>query len=214
MTGRLAKLARPQPSPGAATSTADPEAPVEERCDLCGEPVPPVHRHLVDLSDRRLLCCCRACTILFDRPGAGGGNLRLVPIRRRRLDGFRLDDAAWERLRIPVDLAFFFRSTASERVVALYPGPAGATESLLDLGAWTDLEAANPVLAELEDDVEALLVRRTPVPPEHWLVPVDDCYELVGLMRSHWAGLSGGQNVWAAIERFFAELPTREDTRW
>lgn len=211
MSSRLARLARPAPSP---VATPDPEPVLVERCDLCGEPVDPIHRHLVDVSDRRLLCACRACTILFDRDGAGGGHLRLVPLRRRRLEDFQLDDAAWERLRIPVDMAFFFRSTASQRVVALYPGPAGATESLLELQAWTGLETANPVLAELQDDVEALLVRRAGGAREHWLVPVDDCYELVGLMRDRWTGLSGGQDVWAAIERFFEDLPHREDTRW
>ena len=49
---------------------------------------------------------------------------------------------------------------------------------------------------------------------EHWLVPIDDCYELVGLIRSRWRGFGGGEEVWAAIDRFFDDLPTREATRW
>jgi hypothetical protein len=206
---RLAQLARgapTEPPPGAP-------AP-EERCDLCGEPVPPGHRHLVDVSSRRLMCACRACTLLFDRPAAGGGHLRLVPTQRRRLEGFRLDDAAWDALRIPVEMAFFFESSAAGRVIALYPSPMGPTESLLQLEAWEDLVAANPVLAELAADVEALLVSRARGMREHWRVPIDDCYELVGLIRSRWKGLGGGDEVWDEIAGFFEDLPRREETRW
>jgi hypothetical protein len=137
-----------------------------------------------------------------------------VPTRRRRLEGFALDDAQWDRLRIPVDMAFFFHSTRAERVSAFYPSPAGPTECLLELEAWTELEAANPVLGEMEPDVEALLVSRARGMREHWLAPIDDCYELVGLIRTHWRGFGGGEEVWAEIDRFFDDLPTREETRW
>jgi Family of unknown function (DUF5947) len=205
---RLAALAR-----GAAARAEAPAAEPQEICDLCGEPVEPGHRHIVDVADRRILCACRACTILFDRPGAGGGHLKMLPTRRRRLEGFSLDDAAWERLRIPVDMAFFFRSTPAERVLAFYPSPMGPTESLLELETWTELEAANPVLAEMEDDVEALLVSRAHGAREHWIVPIDDCYELVGVIRSRWKGLAGGEEVWEAIDRFFDDLATREERR-
>jgi hypothetical protein len=181
---------------------------------MCAAPVPPGHRHVVDLSTRRIMCTCRACALLFDSKAAGGGHLRLLPTRRRRLDGFVLDAAQWDRLRIPVDMAFFFRSTPAERVLALYPSPAGPTESLLELEAWTELEAANPVLAEMEPDVEALLVSRARDMDEHWIVPIDDCYELVGLIRSRWRGFGGGEEVWEGIRHFFDDLPTREGTRW
>jgi uncharacterized protein DUF5947 len=181
---------------------------------MCAAPVPPGHRHLVDLKDRRMLCACRACALLFDSAAAGGGHLRLVPTRRRRLDDFVLDDTRWERLRIPVDMAFFFRNAEAERVSAFYPSPAGPTESLLELETWAELEAANPILTELEPDVEALLVSHAREMREHWLVPIDDCYELVGLIRSRWRGFSGGEEVWTEIDRFFDDLPTREQTRW
>jgi hypothetical protein len=210
MPSRLARLAQGAPvreAPAAA-------APDGEHCDLCAAPVGPAHRHLVDVDDRRLLCACRACALLFDSPAAGGGHLRLLPTRRRRLGDFALDDASWGRLRIPVDMAFFFRSTPADRVLAFYPSPAGPTESLLELEAWSELEAANPVLAGMEPDVEALLVSRARDMREHWLVPIDDCYELVGLIRSRWRGFGGGEEVWAAIDRFFDDLPTRETTRW
>jgi hypothetical protein len=181
---------------------------------MCAAPVPPGHRHIVDLSDRRIMCTCRACALLFDSKAAGGGHLRLLPTRRRRLDPFVLDGVQWDRLRIPVDMAFFFYSTPAERVLALYPSPAGPTESLLELEAWTELESANPILGTMEPDVEALLVSRARDSCEHWLVPIDDCYELVGVIRSRWRGFSGGEEVWAAIDHFFEDLPTREETRW
>jgi Family of unknown function (DUF5947) len=211
MGSRLAKLAQ-EPRARQPAVRAAPEA--GERCDLCAAPVAPRHRHLVDLHDRRMLCACRACTLLFDSAAAGGGHLRLLPTRRRRLDGFVLDDARWARLRIPVDMAFFFRNTPAQRVSAVYPSPAGPVESLLELDAWSELEADNPPLAELEPDVEALLVSRARGMREHWLVPIDDCYDLVGLIRNRWKGFEGGGEVWAEIDRFFDDLPTREQTRW
>jgi len=212
MASKLARLARGTPVREPAANPAP--APLTEQCDMCAAPVPPGHRHVVDLSDRRILCTCRACALLFDSQAAGGGHLRLLPTRRRRLEDFVLDGALWDRLRIPVDMAFFFYSTPAERVLALYPSPAGPTESLLELEAWTEIEAANPVLETMEPDVEALLVSHAREMREHWLVPIDDCYELVGLIRSSWRGFGGGEEVWTQIERFFGDLPTRERTRW
>jgi Family of unknown function (DUF5947) len=194
---RLASLARP--------SDKVLQGP-EERCELCAEPIAAEHRHLLDLQSRRLLCACRACTILFDRSGAGGGHYRLVPDRVRLLDGLELDDMTWQTFEIPVDMAFFFHSSAAGRVVAFYPSPLGATESLLNLDAWEEVVAANPLLAELETDVEALLVDRARGKREYWLVPVDRCYELVGLVRVNWKGFSGGTEVWEALDRFFDKL--------
>ena len=177
-----------------------------ERCDLCGEPIPAQHRHLFDLSSRELLCACQACRILFERPAAGGAHYRLVPNRRIALADFVMDDAAWERLRIPVDMAFFFHSSEADRVQAYYPGPMGATESLLELGAWDELVRDNPVLATLEPDVEALLVNRARGARMHFIVPIEDCYRLAGLIRTRWRGLSGGEDVWKAIDGFFKEV--------
>jgi hypothetical protein len=197
---RLARAAAEPPRPLVAT---------EERCELCGEPIPPEHRHLIDVESRALLCACRACQILFDRREAGGSHYRLLPERRRRVEDLELDDTTWAELRIPVEMAFFFHSTAAERVVAFYPSPMGATESLLELDAWEQLERANPVLESLEPDVEALLVNRARGARDCFLVPVDDAYRLVGLIRTQWRGLTGGQEVWQEIGRFFAELAER-----
>jgi hypothetical protein len=189
----------------------EPDAP--ERCGLCGQGVEARHRHIVDLHHHSLMCACRPCAILFDNPAAGKGHYRLVPERRLRLEGFELDDARWAGLRIPVEMAFFFHSTPMERVAAFYPGPMGATESQLDLATWQDLEADNPVLAELEPDVEALLVHRAAATPAYYLLPIDDTYRLVGLIRTHWSGLSGGGQVWREIGDFFEELERRSKVR-
>jgi hypothetical protein len=191
---RLRELTRPAP-------------PVEqvERCDLCGEPVPAGHRHLIDLRSRELLCACTPCKILFEQDAAGGGHFRLIGERRLALEGFELDDVRWADLRLPVDMAFFFHSSEAGRVVAYYPSPMGATESMLDLAAWEEIERANPVLATLEPDVEALLVNRARDARDYLLVPIDACYRLVALMRTHWRGLTGGSEVWDEIDRFFRE---------
>jgi hypothetical protein len=205
-TPRLARMARQARAPAPAPAR---EAEADERCELCNAPIAEHHRHLLELSSRRLVCACRPCALLFDREGSGAGRYRLIPERRLRLDGFVLGDDMWDGLRIPVDMAFFFRSSAAGRVVAFYPGPMGPAESQLELASWRELAAANPVLAGMEEDVEALLVNRVGGARRSWLVPVDDCYGLVGLIRTQWRGLSGGREVWEGIESFFDELDGR-----
>ena len=195
--GRLARRA-------AAESAA-----VRERCDLCSVPIPDEHRHLLDLHTRELRCACRACSLLFDREAAGRDHYRLIPDRRLRLEDFELGDALWDELHIPVDMAFFFHDSGAGRVVAFYPSPMGATESLLELSAWAELEDANPVLGELKPDVEALLVNRARGARDHWLVPIDECFSLVGLIRTNWRGFTGGREVWDKLGHFFEQLDAR-----
>ena len=189
------------------------ESPVqqesEERCELCSEPIPSEHRHLLEVATREILCCCRACSILFDREAASEGRYRLIPDRRLLLEDFEMSDAQWESLRIPVDMAFFFYSAPAGRMVAFYPSPMGSTESLLKLETWEELESRNPVLRQMERDVEALLVNRVRGAREHFLVPMDQCYALVGLIRSRWRGFTGGREVWEEIGEFFDDLRRR-----
>jgi Family of unknown function (DUF5947) len=183
--------------------------PALERCEMCGAPLAPAHRHLLDTSKRELMCICRACSILFASDAASAGHYRLVGERRLRIDDLALDDVAWEELRLPVEMAFFFRNSSAGRVQAYYPSPMGPTESLLGLEAWEALEAANPVLRTLAPDVEALLVNRVRGAGRQWIVPIDECYALVGLIRTRWRGLTGGAEVWTEIGRFFEELDRR-----
>lgn len=178
-------------------------APVEH-CELCGEVIAADHSHLIEPASHHLLCACAPCAMMF--ANRADGRYRAVPMRAQVLTRFQMTDAQWDELLIPIGMAFFFRSTAADRVIALYPGPAGATESQLRLDAWDELVAANPVLGDFEPDVEALLVNRVEGAREYYRVPVDQCYGLVGLMRSHWRGLSGGEEAWTAIHEFFEGL--------
>ena len=181
-----------------------PRASAAERCDLCSAGLPPEHQHLFEPPTRQLFCSCEACSILFG--GQTETKYRRVPRRVRYLADFRLADAQWESLLIPIGMAFFFHSSPAGRNVALYPSPAGATESLLDLSAWAAVVEENPVLREMEPDVEALLVNRVRGANDYYLAPIDECFKLVGLIRAGWRGLSGGTEVWQGIEGFFSEL--------
>ena len=176
--------------------------PPAEACDFCSVPLFPAHRHLVEVETRKIICVCDACALRFEGTIA---RWKLVPRDARRLPEFQLADGQWEALAIPINLAFLFHSTPARRVIAMYPSPGGATESLLPLSSWDALVAANPSLARLEPDVEALLIKRIG-DPEYYRAPIDLCFELVGLIRVHWKGLSGGTEVWKHIEQFFARL--------
>ena len=178
-----------------------------ERCELCAWELAEDHPHLLELAMRRIACCCDACSLLFD--GKQSSRFRRIPRRIENLADFRLTDAEWENLRLPISLAFFFQNSAAGRVVAMYPSPAGATESLLTIDAWKDLTAANPVLNDLAPDVEALLVDRVGENRRYFRVPIDECFKLVGIIRSHWRGLSGGTEVWGHVETFFDSLKQR-----
>lgn len=176
--------------------------PVAERCDFCAADVPSDHRHVLDTQQRRILCACEMCFLRL----ADQGRYRPTGTRILSLDDFELSDELWGRFGIPVGLAFFFFSSVSERIVAMYPSPLGATESELDVTAWDDLVAANPRLEHMEPDAEALLVNRMGDAPGHLLVPIDRCYELVGLVKQAWHGISGGPEADQAIGGFFDRL--------
>ncbi|MEU3727590.1 DUF5947 family protein, partial [Streptomyces sp. NPDC031705] len=134
---------------------------------------------------------------------------RTVPDRYLSDPGHRWDDEAWELLQIPVGVAFFFRNAALDRLVALYPSPAGATESELDPETWQRVLGAGPLASLLEPDVEALLLRRSQGRTVCYLVPIDICYELVGRMRMLWQGFDGGAEARSALDAFFAEVERR-----
>ncbi|MDB1088534.1 DUF5947 family protein [Streptomyces sp. ACA25] len=200
----LARLAR-QPGPPGATARRT--AAAQERCDLCAEPLPGAeHRHLLDLRGGGPACACRACTVLFDREAAGGGRYRLLPERRLRLDHCTIDDLLWASLGIPVDLAFFLREGETGEVSAGYPSPLGVMRAAVHPESWQAITAGRPDLTGMADDVEALLVNRAGTAHEHWIVPLDDCYRLAALVRTHWKGLSGGAEVRERVGAFFTGL--------
>jgi hypothetical protein len=185
---------------------------VVERCEMCSLELASEHEHLVEPANRRLICACAACAILFE--GQSGTKYRRVPGQVFFLRDFQLTDAQWDGLMVPIEMAFFFKSSPQEKIIALYPSPAGPTESLLSLDTWDDIVQMNPILTEMQPDVTALLVNRVghvrgTAPAEYYLVPIDECYKLVGLIRAHWRGLSGGTEVWREIGAFFSGLKKR-----
>ena len=169
------------------------------------------HPHLLESEAGKILCACDACALLLS--GRQGRHKR-IPRRVERLTDFQMTDGEWDAMLIPIGMAFFFEKSRSKRIVALYPGPGGATESLLGLDAWQDLASRNPRLATMEPDVEALLVNRLGASrgfptPEYYILPIDECYRLVGLIRSQWHGFSGGTEVWETLRLFFKNLQDR-----
>jgi hypothetical protein len=186
-------------------SAARPKTVVEaERCELCSVSLSPQHRHLLETASRKMVCACDPCALRFQN--VIGGRFKLVPRDARALANFQISDAEWEALALPINLAFFFYSTLSGKTTAMYPSPAGATESLLPLTAWETLTANNPDLSEMLPDVEALLANRVGDTRVYFIAPIDKCYELVGTIRKHWKGLSGGEEVSREIDEFFKRL--------
>ena len=180
-----------------------------EHCELCSAVLASEHPHVLEPIGRKLLCACEACALLFS--GRTDAKFKRVPRYVRALGSFRMTDAQWDSLMVPINMAFFFRSSPEARMVAMYPSPAGAVESLLPLDTWTEIVRDNPELNAMEADVEALLANRIGhargfTAPEYYLLPIDECYKLVGLIRVHWKGFSGGTEVWQEIASFFEEL--------
>lgn len=186
---------------------AAPTPPVDtaEACELCGAPTGTGHGHVVDTEQRSILCACRACFLLFTRPDAG--RFLAVPDEVRHDPERPLTPAEWDSLGIPVGTAFFLRS--ANGLTAFYPSPAGATECLLDLDAWARLVASHPLLGAARKDVEAVLIRGRADAVDCFLVPVDLCYQLVGLVRVYWKGFDGGQEAHEHLDAFFAEVSRR-----
>jgi hypothetical protein len=199
-------------------SNRRPPEPAGERCEMCDESIADEHQHVVNVAGRQLMCVCRACYLLFT-DGSAQLRYRAVPDRYLAFGDFALDRRAWAALQIPVGVAFFFTNSELGRTVAFYPGPAGATESELDLDGWNTISGADSRVRLLADDVEALLVR---VPetepgsenaesarPQSYLVPIDACYEFVGRLRMMWRGFDGGAEARAYIDSFFAQIAAR-----
>jgi hypothetical protein len=178
-----------------------------ERCELCSAELAETHSHLLEQANRQILCACEACALLFcDRADA---HYLRIPRRILSLIELHMTDPQWESLMIPINLAFFYIDSTAGKVRAMYPSPAGATESALSLESWEEILSQNLHLQTMEPNVEAFLVNRVGSSPEYFLVPIDECYRLVGLIRMHWKGLSGGTEVWQQIERFFTGLRAR-----
>lgn len=176
-----------------------------EFCDLCGIGIADEHRHLLHLVERRIICSCEPCWAMR----AGEGDYRPVGNRTLWLPDLSIPDDVWAGFQIPIGLAFFMNSTVTASVVAMYPSPAGATESELRFDSWARVCELNPVLWDLEPDIEGLIVNRLVDPAVHAIAPIDQCYALTGAIKATWEGISGGTGVDRALTRFFSELESR-----
>jgi hypothetical protein len=178
--------------------------PEVERCQLCGLALGGGHQHLVDPGERRLLCVCDACAVLFADDGST--RLRRVPRDAIRLENLRLGSERWEATQIPIGLAFIFENAATGVHTTIYPSPAGPAEADLGTDVWRQFAAAHPALASMRPETEALLVNRLRGAGEFYIAPIDRCYALVGLIRAYWRGVSGGEIAAAQVDAFFAEM--------
>jgi hypothetical protein len=196
----LRGLARPTPSEARPPPGDGAPTPEVELCDLCGVTIPSDHRHLLHLTERRIVCACEACWAMR----SGEGDYRPTGNRTLWLPDLDVPDDLWAAFQIPIGLAFFMRSTITECVVALYPSPAGATESELHFESWGRMLELNPELGDLEPDIEGLVINRLAEPPVYAIAPIDRCYALTGLVKANWEGISGGPGVEQAVTSFFA----------
>jgi hypothetical protein len=151
-------------------------------------------------------CVCDACAVLFSGENQ---RYRRVPRRVMLLPDFRMTDTQWNALMIPIGIAFLFRNSTIGRVMALYPSPAGPVESQLTLDAWAEIAGSNPEVRTMESDVEGLLVYRVGTAREHYIIPIDECFKLIGTIRTKWKGFSGGMQVWQEIGKFLEYLKAR-----
>ena len=151
-----------------------------------------------------LMCTCRPCYLLFTaerRRAALPRRARPLPVlpglrARRRASGTSWRSrSAWRSSS---------RNSVLGRTVAFYPGPAGATESELPLGAWErswrptrSCARCCPTSRRCSCGRPSAAGRRRSA----YLVPIDACYELVGRLRQVWRGFDGGQEARARARR-------------
>ena len=145
---------------------------------------------------------CESCWALR----SGDAEYRPTGARTLWLPELELPEEVWASFQIPIGLAFFMESSMAGCVVALYPSPGGATESELHFSSWSRMIELNPILAELEADIEGLIINRLSDPPAYSIAPIDRCYALTGTIKVNWEGISGGPKVKEAVSSFFDEL--------
>ena len=180
------------------------------RCEMCAQEIREDHQHLFDPASRHVICGCDGCSLLFD--SGGRTKYRRIPRDTKLLENFQLPDTQWERLQIPISLGFVYRSSVASVVVAAYPSPFGLVEATVDEEPWRVIVSANAELVELREDVEALLVNRLRGQQDYFIAPIDRCFELAGIVRRHWQGMSGGDRVWAEVGHYLAALRKRART--
>ena len=185
-----------------------PAPPRPERCELCGEavpeepPAPGGHRR--GARWRAPAPAARCCsTARRRRAAAGSAASRTATWSTAGRVSTRRPGRA---LSIPVGMAFFFHNSALDRLVALYPSPAGATESELDPAELAGGLRRHPRWPRCcEPDVEALLVRARPARNDAcFLVPDRRLLRTGGPDAAALAGLRRRTEARDALAEFFA----------
>lgn len=178
-----------------------------EHCEMCASPLAGAQqRHLLDLVHHTFLSICNACALAFGPRGANAGTYRLVPTRHLALLDFQDTGALWAGSEQAEKIAYVLRSSEAGRVLVLSLDPAGVRESLFDLECWRMLLNANPLLDSLEPDVEALLINRIERLPASYIVPIDTCSRLLGLLERCQQSQEGDQAIWKVAGAFFADI--------
>lgn len=181
-----------------------------KRCEICASPIDETHPHLLERETRKILCSCGPCAILFKDVAASSGRLHTVPDRVLVDDATPIPDETWATLAIPVGLAFLSYDSWRAWWTAAYPSPAGPVRAEISAAAWDAFAGALPLARHVQPDVEALVLRRgRGGKRECFIAPIDTCYGLVGAIRMRWKGITGGDDVRAAIDAFFEELRAR-----
>jgi hypothetical protein len=181
--------------------------PASESCDFCKAAISQSHQHVINVETRVVECVCDPCAVLF--PNHTNAKHKRIPRTVHALPEFRMTEEQWEKLVIPIGIVFLYHSSRQRHVVGLYPSPAGAVESQLELGVWNEIERENPGLESLEPDVEGILIDRMRKPHEYLRIPIDECFRLVGMVRVEWRGFTGGSAVRKRISSFVDSLKER-----
>jgi hypothetical protein len=158
-------------------------------CELCARTIGARHAHLYDATTRALACACEPCATLMKSDGST--RWLFVPPKSVRVDA----DLDWDRLGVPIGLAFFVNE--GDKMIARYPSPAGTTAH--------EVPPA-PAFDALVPHLEALLVCRLHGVHGAYVVSIDRAFELAGLVKKHWSGISGGETIEPLVRDFFAVL--------
>ena len=161
-------------------------------------------------NDRRILCACATCWA----QRSGDPNLRPTGSRVVWLEDFSLPDELWARLEVPIGLSFFMYSSSVEAMVAMYPSPAGATESELKLDGL-----GGPARRSIRSSSRSSPTPRRssstgcPDQPSYVIAPIDECYAPRRRVKVNWEGISGGDAIERAVPTFFERLRQRSGER-
>lgn len=188
-----------------------------ERCDFCASEIKGEHRHLIEPGSKSVACACNICVLtsssLRKITSQGAFHYKIIPELYSVVSDFVMPEEVWASLSIPVDMAFFVYSSTKEDLEVFFPSPLGPIQSELSQHSKSLLKTMNPIIKVLshEDnrDALALLVNRTETSSEYFLIPIDQCYKLIGLMRKNWRGFGGGKEMHVMIAQFFQELRSK-----